>query len=145
MQKVHQNLLESIKELIKRKNMKMEVVAKDLGISCGELSKVLSGKRKRPMKYLPKLIEILNISISDLVINSNQLEFNKKESKESSFDSESPFSIIYNRYIQLEGTEARLREEELVNLNERIEFWRDMYLNLQEKYINLASKFAQFK
>lgn len=61
-------ILENIRQILRDTGIKEEYLAGHLGISQGELSKILSGQRKDYPKYLPQIAESLKVSFHRLVL-----------------------------------------------------------------------------
>jgi transcriptional regulator with XRE-family HTH domain len=60
-------ILNNVRIIAKRKGIKLSTFAKDLGISQGELSKILGGERRDYMKYFPVFVKILHVNPSELL------------------------------------------------------------------------------
>lgn len=60
-------ILKKIKSLLKEKEIKMENFSKEIGISVGEFSKILSGERANYFKHLPQIALSLDVDFHDLV------------------------------------------------------------------------------
>jgi lambda repressor-like predicted transcriptional regulator len=54
-------ILANIENIMREKGLKLETVSKEIGISKGEFSKILSEQRKDYPKYLVKIAEILEV------------------------------------------------------------------------------------
>ena len=64
-------ILENIRTLMKEKSIKVENFSTAIGISKGELSKILNGERKDYYRYLPDMANELKVSFHNLVSPQN--------------------------------------------------------------------------
>jgi DNA-binding Xre family transcriptional regulator len=60
-------ILDNIKRVLAEKQIKVETVSNEIGISKGEFSKILSGQRKDYFKYLPQIAESIETTFHELV------------------------------------------------------------------------------
>lgn|GEM_PF-2332174 len=69
-------IIENIRTLLKEKEVKVENISREIGISQGEFSKIINGQRKDYFKYLPQITESLGVSYHRLVIPAQVVQTN---------------------------------------------------------------------
>ncbi len=69
-------ILENIRNIMHEKHIKVENISSAIGISNGELSKILNGERKDYFKHLPNIAKVLEVSFHQLVTPQNGNVFN---------------------------------------------------------------------
>ncbi len=131
-------ILPKIKKLIKEKQTKLEILAKFIGISQGELSKILSGERLNYYKYIPAIADYFEIPFLSLVCNENNIN--------SSISYHPDFQLLNNNINQFEtiikAKEANIKTLEVlvVNLTESKENYKRKYESCKEKLKLCESK-----
>lgn len=59
--------IEGIRKVIRTKEIKLETISRQTGISGSELSKILNGKRQNYHKHLPTLMKAIGFSIEEAI------------------------------------------------------------------------------
>ena len=67
-----QRILSNIKHYMEKNQEKTETFAKKIGLSSGELSKILRGERQNFIKHLDKFSKALGVSLDDLLKVRNE-------------------------------------------------------------------------
>jgi transcriptional regulator with XRE-family HTH domain len=82
-------ILKNIRIFRKLKDVKSEMMARELGISQSEYSKLENGLKRKWTEYLPKIAQVLGVTFQELVSitptsNNNSNTFSNKVSEPSS-------------------------------------------------------------
>ena len=131
-------ILPKIKILIREKQTKLEIWAKFIDISQGELSKILNGERLNYYKYIPAIADYFEIPFLSLVCNENKIN--------SSISYHPDFQLLNNNINQLEAIikakEANIKTLEVlvINLTESKENYKRKYESCKEKLKLCESK-----
>jgi transcriptional regulator with XRE-family HTH domain len=131
-------ILPKIKILIRENQTKLEILAKFIGISQGELSKILNGERLNYYKYIPTIADYFEIPFLSLVCNENNIN--------SSISYHPDFQLLNNNINQLEAIikakEANIKTLEVlvINLTESKENYKRKYESCKEKLKLCESK-----
>jgi len=110
-------ILKNIRIFRKLKDIKSEMMARELGISQSEYSKLENGLKRKWTEYLPKIAQVLGVTFQELVsinpsMNSGSNNFNTKVNEPSS---------VYHHDIELyerlifEMKEKEKLKDELLN------------------------------
>jgi transcriptional regulator with XRE-family HTH domain len=130
-------ILDNINEVIKAKKIKLEFIAHKLGISQGEVSKILNGDRKEYEKYIYDFSKILDIDYQELVRNQEVNLVNDGEVRAQNL------SVVHNlnhgekelyndRILDLKEIN-RMNKENISDLTAQIEYWKTKYYKLKDK------------
>lgn len=119
-----QIIIENIKHEIKIQNLKLDFIAKSLGISIGEFSKILSGERKNFYKYLFAISNILNVEFMKLFYNKEHKmaeQFNLQELENLRLELEKKEFLIAQFQQTIKANEIALKAlEELLKLEREL-------------------------
>lgn len=78
MARITQEILDKIKEEIKnRKGLNQRKVAKKIGVSPSEFSKILNDDRPFKVNHLIEIAEVLDVEIEDLFANPERIDIEK--------------------------------------------------------------------
>ena len=64
-------IIDNIRNLLEERRTKVETISKEIGISKGEFSKILNGKREDYFKYLQAIADFFNVGFRELVKPQN--------------------------------------------------------------------------
>ena len=128
-------ILPKIKKLIREKQTKVENLAKFIGISQGELSKILNGERLNYYKHIPAIAEYFNIPF---------LSFAKEDSsnlaiKNLSISQHPDYHLLNGNIIQFEEI-IKAKEANIKTLEELVISEREAKENYKRKYENCKEK-----
>ncbi len=149
MQPQKDRILEKINKIVHEKRLKTENVSKAIGISKGEFSKILSGKRKEYFKHLPKIAEILGMSFTQLVSHDSFLE--------NSFEYQNDSQILkicalYERLININDLKDEAKDQLILQLQEALkkeanykEIYLCKYSKLKTRLISLESELISIR
>jgi transcriptional regulator with XRE-family HTH domain len=124
-------ILPKIKKLIREKHTKLEILAKFIGISQGEFSKILKGERLNYYKHIPAIADYFEIPFLSLVCNENNIN--------SSISYPPDLQLLKNSINQFEAiikaNEANVKTLEVlvINLTESKENYKRKYESCKEK------------
>lgn len=132
-------ILDNIKSIIRAKGIKLTAIAKELGKSQGEISKILNGERENYTDDLHKWVKPLGTPFHDLVQN-NSLSQYVHEVKDNGVGN-------VHTYQKLESSiyEERIRDKDELIKSEREqkEYWKTKYYKLKDKLILLEDKLSK--
>ena len=136
-------ILDNIKRILAEKQIKVETVSNEIGISKGEFSKILSGQRKEYFKYLPQIAESIQITFHELVtptqiIQNNHGEINNNENGNASNDYQQNNIELYERIIK--ETLEKDRAKDML-----IEQLKNELVNFKRKYQNAKNKIKELE
>jgi transcriptional regulator with XRE-family HTH domain len=130
-------ILDNINEAIKAKKIKLEFIAHKLGISQGEVSKILNGDRKEYEKYIYDFSKILDIDYQELVCNHGVKLINDGDVKEQSqgvlHNLNHGEKELYNERILDLKEINRMNKENISDLTAQMEYWKNKYYKLKDK------------
>ncbi len=142
-------ILKNIKELRDYKHIKVEAIAKEIGILKGEYSKLENNMKPTLGKYFIKIAHILEVEPFDLAVENclahyiNQSLPLDERKKSKNYTQEENERII--KLLEERDTEKNERIEEY---KEMAENWKAKYYRMKErlqklelKYNNLVAKF----
>jgi len=123
-------VLENIERIMREKRLKLETVSKASGISKGEFSKIINGKRQEYQKHLLKIAEALGVTELDLTtpIKSSSSENTNPNPSEKKTNEE-----LYERLIGENKDRIELQYEIINGLRSDLNFWKEEFIKLQEK------------
>ena len=128
-------ILPKIKKLIREKQTKVENLAKFIGISQGELSKILNGERLNYYKHIPAIAEYFNIPFLSFVKeNSSNLAI-----KNLSISQHPDYHLLNGNIIQFEEI-IKAKEANIKTLEELVISEREAKENYKRKYENCKEK-----
>ena len=131
-------VLDNINKIISKKGIKLEVISTALGISQGEVSKILKGERECYTKYVYQFSQILNEPYHDIVKNDEVNQYNYGEIKDNGIGN----VRTLKKSIDIELFEQRIQDkDDLINLErehkiqerEQKEYWKEKYYRIKEK------------
>jgi len=132
-------ILKNIRIFRKVKDIKSENLARSLGISQSEYSKLENGQKRKWTEYLPKIAEVLQVTFQELV--TVNLVIQKPSPIPASLVNEpsqyyqAPDVELYERIIYELKEKERLKDELLISL-------RDSQENYKQKYENVIAKLS---
>jgi transcriptional regulator with XRE-family HTH domain len=128
-------ILLKIKKIIKERQTKIEHIAKSIGVSNGEFSKILNGERLNYYKHIPAIAEYFNIPF---------LSFVKEDSsnlaiKNQSISQHPDYQLLNGNIIQFEEI-IKAKEANIKTLEELVISEREAKENYKRKYENCKEK-----
>lgn len=130
-------ILENIRGIMRLKGIKSSILATELGISQGELSKILNGERKNYTEILPLMSQKLGVSFHELVKNDELNQNNYGEIKDNGTGNT---KNVYHGISQ-EVYEAMIKDKNYIIESEREQkdYFKEKYYRLKEKLQKLES------
>ena len=126
-------ILPKIKKLIREKQTKLEILAKFIGISQGEFSKILNGERLNYYKHIPAIADYFNLSFLELVKNDLPNHFNTPTSENSEV-------FLLNKYITQCNETISSKDATIKTLDDLVKSEREAKENYKRKYENCKEK-----
>ena len=131
-------ILKNINQLIVEKGIKLEYISAKLGISQGEVSKILKGERECYTKYVYQFSQILNEPYHDIVKNDEVNQYNYGEIKDNGIGNvrtlkKSIDIELFEQRIQDKDDLINLEREQKIQEREQKEYWKEKYYRIKEK------------
>ena len=131
-------VLDNINKIISKKGIKLEVISTALGISQGEVSKILKGERECYTKYVYQFSQILNEPYHDIVKNDEVNQYNYGEIKDNGIGNirtlkKSIDIELFEQRIQDKDDLINLEREQKIQEREQKEYWKEKYYRIKEK------------
>ena len=131
-------VLDNINKIISKKGIKLEVISTALGISQGEVSKILKGERECYTKYVYQFSQILNEPYHDIVKNDEVNQYNYGEIKDNGIGNvrtlkKSIDIELFEQRIQDKDDLIKLEREQKIQEREQKEYWKEKYYRIKEK------------
>ena len=131
-------ILKNINQLIVEKGIKLEYISAKLGISQGEVSKILKGERECYTKYVYQFSQILNEPYHDIVKNDEVNQYNYGEIKDNGIGNvrtlkKSIDIELFEQRIQDKDDLIKLEREQKIQEREQKEYWKEKYYRIKEK------------
>ncbi|MBL7788228.1 MAG: helix-turn-helix transcriptional regulator [Chitinophagales bacterium] len=138
-------ILKNINQLIDEKGIKLEYISAKLGISQGEVSKILKGERECYTKYVYQFSQILNEPYHDLVKNDEVNQYNYGEIKDNGIGNvrtlkKSIDIEVFEQRIQDKDDLINLEREQKIQEREQKEYWKEKYYRIKEKLALVEEK-----
>lgn len=128
-------ILPKIKKLVKEKQIKIEHIAKTIGISNGEFSKILNGERRNYYKYLPAIAEYFDIPFLNIV----KEDIENSELNNKSISQHPDYPLLKGNIVQFEET-IKAKEASIKILEDLVKAEREAKENYKRKYENCKEK-----
>ena len=126
-------ILPKIKKIIKERQTKIEHIAKSIGVSNGEFSKILNGERLNYYKHIPAIADYFNLSFLELVKNDLPNHFNTSTSENSEI-------FLLNKYITQCNETISSKDATIKTLDDLVKSEREAKENYKRKYENCKEK-----
>ena len=131
-------VLDNINKIISKKGIKLEYISAKLGISQGEVSKILKGERECYTKYVYQFSQILNEPYHDIVKNDEVNQYNYGEIKDNGIGNirtlkKSIDIELFEQRIQDKDDLIKLEREQKIQEREQKEYWKEKYYRIKEK------------
>ncbi len=126
-------ILPKIKKIIKERQTKIEHIAKSIGISNGEFSKILNGERLNYFKHIPAIADYFNLSFLELVKNDLPNHFNTPTSENSEV-------FLLDNYITQCKETISSKDANIKTLDDLVKSEREAKENYKRKYENCKEK-----
>ena len=131
-------VLDNINKIISKKGIKLEYISAKLGISQGEVSKILKGERECYTKYVYQFSQILNEPYHDIVKNDEVNQYNYGEIKDNGIGNvrtlkKSIDIELFEQRIQDKDDLINLEREQKIQEREQKEYWKEKYYRIKEK------------
>jgi transcriptional regulator with XRE-family HTH domain len=126
-------ILAKIKKIIKERQTKIEHIAKSIGISNGEFSKILNGERLNYFKHIPAIADYFNLSFLELVKNDLPNHFNSPTSENSEV-------FLLDNYITQCKETISSKDANIKTLDDLVKSEREAKENYKRKYENCKEK-----
>ncbi len=141
-------ILENIKKKLNEKQVKVETISKEIGISKGEFSKILSGQRKDYYKYLPQIAAFFGVTFHQLVTPDQVILNNYGEVKEQSQGNVAHLNIttdkvLYERLIEECKNKDKTKDELIQVEREAKENYKRKYEKMKLRVIELENQLKQ--
>jgi transcriptional regulator with XRE-family HTH domain len=142
-------VLRNINKLIEEKGMKLEYISAKLGISQGEVSKILKGERDSYTKYVYQFSQILNEPYHEIIKNDEVNQYNYGEIKDNGIGNVHTFKKaldieVYEHRVKDKDDIILLEREQKMQEREQKEYWKAKYYKLKEKFTQLESENIKF-
>lgn len=131
-------ILTNIENIMRQKGLFAENVSRDIGISKGEFSKILSGQRQDYPKHLPKIAESLNVSYQDLVKENALSLYNYGEVKDNGTGNVGHLHQTIDK-LHYESVIKDLRDV-IAEVRVARENWKAKYYRIKEKLEKLEKE-----
>ena len=126
-------ILPKIKKIIKQRQTKIVHIAKSIGISNGEFSKILNGERLNYYKHIPAIADYFNLSFLELVKNDLPNHFNSPTSENSEV-------FLLDNYITQCKETISSKDANIKTLDDLVKSEREAKENYKRKYENCKEK-----
>lgn len=126
-------ILPKIKKIIKERQTKIVHIAKSIGISNGEFSKILNGERLNYYKHIPAIADYFNLSFLELVKNDLPSHFNSPTSENSEV-------FLLDNYITQCKETISSKDANIKTLDDLVKSEREAKENYKRKYENCKEK-----
>ncbi len=126
-------ILPKIKKIIKERQTKIVHIAKSIGISNGEFSKILNGERLNYYKHIPAIADYFNLSFLELVKNDLPNHFNTTTSENSEV-------FLLDNYITQCKETISSKDANIKTLDDLVKSEREAKENYKRKYENCKEK-----
>lgn len=126
-------ILPKIKKIIKERQTKIVHIAKSIGISNGEFSKILNGERLNYYKHIPAIADYFNLSFLELVKNDLPNHFNSPTSENSEV-------FLLDNYITQCKETISSKDANIKTLDDLVKSEREAKENYKRKYENCKEK-----
>jgi transcriptional regulator with XRE-family HTH domain len=126
-------ILPKIKKIIKERQTKIVHIAKSIGISNGEFSKILNGERLNYYKHIPAIADYFNLSFLELVKNDLPNHFNTPTSENSEV-------FLIDNYITQCKETISSKDANIKTLDDLVKSEREAKENYKRKYENCKEK-----
>ncbi len=135
-------ILKNIKALREHKHIKVEDIAKQIGISKGEYSKLENNMKPTLEKYFIKIANVLEVEPFDLALENclanyiNQtlpLEERKKSKNYNQEENERIMKLLEERDAE--------KNERIIEYKDNIENWKTKYYRMKERLQKLELKY----
>lgn len=126
-------ILPKIKKIIKERQTKIVHIAKSIGISNGEFSKILNGERLNYFKHIPAIADYFNLSFLELVKNDLPNHFNTTTSENSEV-------FLLDNYITQCKETISSKDANIKTLDDLVKSEREAKENYKRKYENCKEK-----
>ena len=126
-------ILPKIKKIIKERQTKIVHIAKSIGISNGEFSKILNGERLNYYKHIPAIADYFNLSFLELVKNDLPNHFNSPTSENSEV-------FLLDNYITQCKETINSKDANIKTLDDLVKSEREAKENYKRKYENCKEK-----
>ena len=126
-------ILPKIKKIIKERQTKIVHIAKSIGISNGEFSKILNGERLNYYKHIPAIADYFNLSFLELVKNDLPNHFNSPTYENSEV-------FLLDNYITQCKETISSKDANIKTLDDLVKSEREAKENYKRKYENCKEK-----
>lgn len=141
-------ILRNINKLIDEKGIKLEYISAKLGISQGEVSKILKGERDSYTKYVYQFSQILNEPYHEIIKNDEVNQYNYGEIKDNGIGNVHTFKKaldldVYEQRVKDKDDLINLEREQKMQEREQKEYWKTKYYKLKDKLTLLEAELAK--
>ena len=126
-------ILPKIKKIIKERQTKIEHIAKSIGVSNGEFSKILNGERLNYFKHIPAIADYFNLSFLELVKNDLPNHFKTSPSENAEV-------FLLDKYIAQCNETISSKDATINTLDNLVKSEREAKENYKRKYENCKEK-----
>ena len=131
-------ILKNIRLYRKLKDIKAESIAKNLGMSQSEYSKLENGLKRKWTDYLPKIAELFGVSFQELItpnamVQSKMIQHHMALSEPNQTVYYTLDKELYERFINELKEKERLKDELLKAERDIKEAYKRKYENMKEK------------